>query len=114
MECGAAKGLLPWPHRRLFPLEVAVSRVGVFFVLQMLAVASSFAAKPTASEVERTRGEVAKLVRELDSDRFDVRDKAAARLQELVGESELRQCLAEEYRAGIGPGGRFLRGPLAT
>ena len=43
------------------------------------------------------RGEVPKLVRQLDSDRFDVREKAASRLQELVGKPELQQCLAEEF-----------------
>ena len=73
-------------------------RLGVFFLLQVLAVVPSFAAKPTDAEWERTRGEVAKLVRELDSDRFDVREKAAGRLQELVGKPDLQKCLAEEFQ----------------
>jgi hypothetical protein len=79
------------------PVDIAVYRLGVFFLLPLLAVAPSVAAKPTDADLERTRGEVAKLVRQLDSDRFDVRQKAVSRLQELVGKPEWQNCLAEEF-----------------
>ena len=43
------------------------------------------------------RGEVSGLVRQLDSDRFDVRQKAGSRPQELVGMPDLHNCLAKEF-----------------
>ncbi len=78
-------------------MATAVHRLGVLFLLLLSAAAPSPAAKPTATEAERIRGEVSGLVRQLDSDRFDVRQKAGSRLQELVGMPDLHNCLAEEF-----------------
>ena len=77
-------------------MATAVHRLGVLFLL-LLSAAASPAAKPTATEAERIRGKVSGLVRQLDSDRFDVRQKAGSRLQELVGMPDLHNCLAKEF-----------------
>jgi hypothetical protein len=80
-----------------FPANIAVHRLSVCLLLLLSAADASFAAEPAGVEVERARGEVAALVRQLDSDRFDLRQKAGSRMQELIGRPELQKCLAEEF-----------------
>ena len=53
-------------------------------------------------------------MRQLDSDRFDVRQKAGSRLQELVGMADLHNCLAEEFERVLVRVPHFIRGPLAA
>lgn len=53
---------------------------------------------PTAADADRLRGDVTRLVGELDSDRFEVRRDAAERLEELVAKPELGRFLAGEFQ----------------
>ena len=47
-------------------------------------------------DVDNTR--VARLIRELDSDRFDVRDRAAQRIEQLLAKPEVVPLLAAEFQ----------------
>ena len=51
-----------------------------------------------AADVDRLRGDVARLMVELDSDHFEVRVRAAKRLEEMVAKPELGPFLAKEFR----------------
>ena len=53
---------------------------------------------PTAADADRLRGDVTRLLGELDSDRFEVRRDAAERLEELVAKPELGRFLAGEFQ----------------
>lgn len=53
---------------------------------------------PAAADADRLRGDVTRLVGELDSDRFEVRRDAAERLEELVAKPELGRFLADEFQ----------------
>ena len=65
----------------------------------LLAAAPNGGGEPSpAAESDRLRGEVARLLGDLDSDRFEVRDRAAQRLEELVGKPELGPLLAAEFQ----------------
>jgi hypothetical protein len=50
------------------------------------------------SPIEQIRGEVARLVRDLDADQYTVRAAATARLADLVARPELGPLLAEEFQ----------------
>ena len=67
--------------------------------LCMSAVASLTADEPPAAvSADRLHGEVSRLLGELDSDRFEVRHRAAERLEALVAKPELGRMLADEFR----------------
>lgn len=61
----------------------------------LLLAAPCLAAEP--DKPEQLRGEMSRLMSDLDSDSYDVRDRAAKRLKELVARSELGKFLAEEF-----------------
>ncbi|MBN1394986.1 MAG: hypothetical protein JW959_08180 [Pirellulales bacterium] len=71
--------------------------------MRFLAVALPllFASVPNGGEADALRGEVARLMVELDSDEFDLRVQAAKRLEELVGEPELGPFLAKEFQRAL-------------
>ncbi len=65
----------------------------------LLAAAPNGGGKPSpAADRDRLRGEVARLLGDLDSDRFEVRERAAGRLEELLAKPELGPLLAAEFR----------------
>ncbi len=71
------------------------------FVLLTLALWAAVAAggEPApAAQSDRLGGEVARLLHDLDSDRFEVRQRAAQRLDELVAQPELGPLLAAEFQ----------------
>ncbi|NLF09992.1 MAG: hypothetical protein GX594_18735, partial [Pirellulaceae bacterium] len=53
------------------------------------------ASEPAAPDA--LRSEVARLTADLDSDSFDIRDRAARRLEALIAQSELGSLLADEF-----------------
>lgn len=77
---------------------IPVQRALITLCLWTLATTSLTADdRPTAADADRLRGEVVRLLGELDSDRFEVRRDAAERLEELVAKPELGQFLAGEF-----------------
>jgi len=58
---------------------------------------STAAVSAAAEQEEAIRGEVSRLLEQLDSDQFDARRRAAARLEELVAKPELGRLLAVEF-----------------
>ncbi len=63
-----------------------------------LAVPNVAEGTPSADDSQRLRGEVARLLVELNSDRFEVRRKAADELEKLVAKRELGRELAAEFQ----------------
>lgn len=74
---------------------IAVSRLLIAFGLWM------FAGLSLAADASPTAADVARLVGELDSDRFEVRQRAAERLEELVAKPELGQLMADEFQQAL-------------
>ena len=70
------------------------------FILSVLlaAVANAAAGASPASDKERLHGEVTRLLADLNSDRFEVRRKAAEQFEKLVAQPELRRELAAEFQ----------------
>lgn len=56
---------------------------------------------PTPADADRLRGDITRLVGELDSNRFEVRKRAAERLDEFVAKPELAQLLADEFQQSL-------------
>jgi hypothetical protein len=56
---------------------------------------------PSQHEQQRIRAEVARLLAELDSDQFEVRRRAAARLEALVARPELGRLLSAEFQRAL-------------
>ena len=69
-----------------------------FLILPLLPAAAPNGGREPAAEPDRLRGEVARLLHDLDSDRFEVRDRAAQRLEEMVGKPDLGPLLAAEFQ----------------
>ena len=65
--------------------------------LLLSAVPSGTSETPVA-EKDRLHGEVTRLIGELNSDRFEVRRKAAEQIEKLVAKAELRRSLAAEFQ----------------
>jgi hypothetical protein len=57
--------------------------------------------KLTAAEQQRLSGEIGRLLGDLDSDRFEVRRRAAARLEEMVARPELGRLLSGEFNRAL-------------
>ncbi len=65
----------------------------------LLAAAPSGADRPAAKiDADRLRGEVARLMADLDSDSFEVRNRAAKRLEEMIAQPELGPFLADDFQ----------------
>jgi hypothetical protein len=57
--------------------------------------------KLTAAEQQRLSGEIGRLMGDLDSDRFEVRRSAAARLEEMAAQPELGRLLSGEFKRAL-------------
>ena len=82
-------------------------RLLVIFCCVTFVAARVLAVEPSTANRDVLHGEVTRLLDELDSDRFEVRRKAAERLEELVDKPELGRFLAAEFH-------RVLRRPDAS
>jgi hypothetical protein len=66
-----------------------------------LAAATSGAGETPSSDETRLRGDVSRLLGELNSDRFEVRQKAAEQLDKMVDKPDLRRGLAAEFQRSL-------------
>jgi hypothetical protein len=66
-----------------------------------LAAAPSGAAATPSPDDARLHGDVSRLLTDLNSDRFEVRQKAAEQLEKMVNNAELRRGLATEFQRAL-------------
>jgi hypothetical protein len=81
--------------------SAAGSSMGAFVVLLSLLLAAppdAAAGSPAAADKERLHEEVTRLVGELNSDRFEVRRRAAEQIELLLAKPELGRDLAAEFQ----------------
>ena len=88
------------------PLPAVLRPLNILAILLLAAPAVGDGAPPTgatstakpAGRLQQLKVEVARLIGELDSERFDDRRAAAARLETMVGQPELAPWLSAEFR----------------
>ncbi|HUT10327.1 MAG TPA: hypothetical protein VMY42_07520 [Thermoguttaceae bacterium] len=74
-----------------------MSRPIAILALLLLPAVTGADEEPATAEQARFGEEVARLIEGLDNDRFEVRRRAAARLEELVADPQWQRLLAEEF-----------------
>ena len=73
-------------------------QIALILHLLLAAPGGDVATSPQAVDKDRLRDEVARLIGQLDSDRFEARRAAAERLEQLVAQPELGPFLAAEFQ----------------